>query len=270
MSSCRECYPGINLWDRKFFLPFQAVSDHSKSDQMRPFSLFFVLPFLWCACCAPKKTVTESVPDNPDEPAVIRLYKGSCYGRCPAYTLELFRDGRAVMTPRRFVPVDSVMVATWPVEEIISRFETAGLELLEDEYMMPIADIPSFRLKYLDKEIRWNGKQPMVLQNLVAFLDQYTVKEGWLEPERAFNTKVDYLIEKELIVQLKPGTELAIWLDTYMDVGMFVIREIVKGGEYLLVGYDQSIVDSESLLTRVREDKQVVLASFNKKLDQRD
>ncbi|MCF8238412.1 MAG: DUF6438 domain-containing protein [Saprospiraceae bacterium] len=240
---------------------------------MRPFHLIFLFPILCCACCAPKTTGAEATPDipeNPDQPPVIRLYKGSCYGQCPAYTLELFRNGRVVMTPRRFVPVDTTMVATWPVEEIIRQFDSAGLEILEDEYMAPIADIPSFRLKYLDKEIRWNGKQPAVLQNLVALLDRYTVAEGWLEAERAFTAKADYLIEKELIIQLKPDTDMAIWLDTYMDVGLFVIREIVKGGEYILVGYDQNVVDPDVLLKRVLEDDRVVLASFNKELDQRD
>ncbi len=240
---------------------------------MRPFHLIFILPVLWCACCAPKTTVSENKPDqpdNPDEAAVIRLYKGSCYGQCPAYTLELYRDGRVVMTPRRFVPVDSAVSAVWPVGEIIRQFDAAGLELLNDEYMRPVADIPSFRLKYLDKEIRWNSQQPAILHNLVALLDEYTVNEGWLEPENAFRIKADYLIEKELIIQLKPGTDMAIWLETYMDVGLHVIREIVKGGEYILVGYDQSVVDPDELLQRVREDGQVVLASFNKKLDQRD
>jgi hypothetical protein len=174
------------------------------------------------------------------------------------------------MTPRKFVPVDTTMVANWPVEEIIRQFDNAGLEALDDEYMVPIADIPSFRLKYLDKEIRWNGKQPVVLQNLVALLDRYTVAEGWLEAERAFTTKADYLIEKELIIQLKPGTDLAVWLETYQDVGLYIIREIVKGGEYILAGYDQAVVDPDVLLKRVREDDRVVLASFNKKLDRRD
>ncbi|MBK7342455.1 MAG: hypothetical protein IPJ06_04705 [Saprospiraceae bacterium] len=72
---------------------------------------------------------------------------------------------------------------------------------LEAEYMTPIADIPSYRISYRGKEIRWNTRKPVVLQNLVALLDSFTVNEGWLEPERAFRSEQVNRREEELIVQ---------------------------------------------------------------------
>ena len=239
---------------------------------MKSIYLLSLIPLFWQAChssrSAPATEVAEAVVEDSVE-LLIRLYKGSCYGKCPTYTLEVFSDGNVVITPRRFLPIDSVMTAKWPLEEILPAFEAAGLDQLDAEYMAPVADIPSYRLRYLDKEIRWNMRKPMVLQNLVAILDHYTVKEGWLQSDNAFQKQPKYKREEELIIQLKPGTDQQIWLDTYQDVGLFVIRQIVPDGDYILVGYDQTIIEPEKMLARVKQDAQVVLASFNKELEQR-
>lgn len=240
---------------------------------MKSTYLLCLIPLFWQAChssrSAPVAEVAEAVVDDSIE-LLIRLYKGSCYGQCPTYTLEVFSNGNVVITPRRFLLVDSVMTAKWPLEEILPAFEAAGLDQLDAEYMAHIADIPSYRLSYKGTEIRWNMKKPIVLQNLVAILDHYTVREGWLQSDNAFQKQPKYRREEELIVQLKPGTDQQIWLDTYQDVGLFVIRQIVPDGDYILVGYNRSVVEPENILARVRQDAQVVLASFNKELEQRD
>lgn len=239
---------------------------------MRSTYFLCLIPLFWQACHSSRPVqiteVAEAVVEHSAD-LLIRLHKGSCYGKCPTYTLEIFSDGKVVITPRRFLLIDSVMTATWPLEEILPVFEAAGLDQLDAEYMAPVADIPSYRLKYLDKEIRWNMKKPMVLQNLVAILDNFTVREGWLQPDNAFQKEPKYQREEELIVQLKPGTDQQIWLDTYQDVGLFVIRQIVPDGDYILVGYDQTSIEPEKMLARVKQDAQVILASFNKELEQR-
>lgn len=213
--------------------------------------------------------VDEAVA-NVQDTVLIRLHKGSCYGQCPTYQLELHASGRAVLSPRRFMPVDSTRTAVWPMEEILSAFDAAGFDRFSPEYMQPIADIPTFRLSYRGKEVKWNGRAPQPLLDLVTLLDRYTVKEGWLEEERAFRAKPAYRVDRELIVQLKPGTDVPLWLSLYDDVGMEILRKIVPSGEYLLVTYDQGRVEPDALLERVRADQQVVLANFNKEVDLRD
>lgn len=240
---------------------------------MKTIVIFCLCPLLCLGCLSsrtpPADTANEEVHVAERE-LLIRLYKGSCYGQCPAYTLEIFSDGHVVLSPRRFLPVDSVMTSSWPVADILRAFDAAGLEDLEAEYMTPIADIPSYRISYRGKEIRWNTRKPVVLQNLVALLDSLTVNEGWLEPERAFRSEQVNRREEELIVQLKPGTDQGLWMDMYQDVGLYLIRRIVPEGTYLLVGYDGSVIQPDAMLDRVRKDSRVVLASFNKDLQQRD
>ncbi len=239
---------------------------------MKATYLFCMIPLLWQGCKSSRPVVVTEVAEAVTADSsylLIRLYKGSCYGKCPAYTLEVFSDGNAIITPRRFLPIDSVRTARWPIEEILPAFEAANLDQLDREYMAPIADIPSFRLRFKDVEIRWNMSKPMVLQNLVALLDAYTVNEGWIEADQAFKAVPKSLREEELIIQLKPGTDQKIWLDTYQDVGLFLIRQIVPNGDYILTGYDRTVIGPEEILTRVKQDAQVVQASFNKELEQR-
>lgn len=240
---------------------------------MKTLVMFCLFPLLCLGCLSSRTPPAEPANEEVHVAArelMIRLYKGSCYGQCPAYTLEIFSDGHVVLSPRRFLPVDSVMTSSWPVADILRAFDAAGLDDLEAEYMTPIADIPSYRISYRGKEIRWNTRKPVVLQNLVALLDSFTVNEGWLEPERAFRSEQVNRREEELIVQLKPGTDQGLWMDMYQDVGLYLIRRIVPEGTYLLVGYDRSVIQPDAMLDRVRKDSRVVLASFNKDLQQRD
>lgn len=209
-------------------------------------------------------------PLHTQDSVIIRLTKGPCYGRCPAYQLELYASGCVILSPRRFMPVDSVMTAVWPMDEILQAFDTVGFEGFAPEYMQPIADIPTFRLSYRGNEVKWNSSAPRRLINLVALLDRYTAEEGWLEADRTFRSKPEYRVDRELIIQLKPGTDVPLWLSLYQDVGMEVLRKIVPSGDYVLVTYDQGRVEPETLLERVRTDQQVVLASFNKEVDSRD
>lgn len=219
-----------------------------------------ILPLLAaCRSQGPVQTVSD---DTRDTIPVIRLYKGTCYGRCPSYTLEVFNGGRVLLTPKRFMPLDSAREARWPVADLVAAFEKAGFDRFDEEYMQPVADVPSYRLTFRDHTVRWNGGAPDALRDLVALLDRYTVGEGWLNAELAIQPHDDGAVPGQLIVQLAPEAVVDTWLAGYGDIGLTLLRRLGRD-DFLLVGYDPATVDLGDLMARLKQDPAVRAMSRN-------
>ncbi|MBK7345198.1 MAG: hypothetical protein IPJ06_20125 [Saprospiraceae bacterium] len=61
---------------------------------MKTLVMFCLFPLLCLGCLSSRTPPAEPANEEVHVAArelLIRLYKGSCYGQCPAYTLEIFQ-----------------------------------------------------------------------------------------------------------------------------------------------------------------------------------
>lgn len=101
-------------------------------------------------------------------------------GTCPVFALDIYEGGRVDFFPRLYTRVDTMATARWEVGPIVALFENSGFSEFQDEYLVPIADLPTYTLRYHDKVVKWNAGAPEQLLALMVFLDELAGREGWL------------------------------------------------------------------------------------------
>lgn len=217
--------------------------------------------FLLASGC---KQVQKTAGRKVSDPPLIELTKGSCYGTCPVYTIRLYQDGSVVFLPKRFTAVKDTVTATWPIADILPMFASTHWDTMQQEYILPIADIPLLRLRYRDKEVKWNGYTPRELNRLMTILDFYTDESGWViyHPVPNPDDPDPYRIG-EVIIHLKQGADIHAIFERHMEYGLFFLKRITPSGEYILAGYDILAMPIDTLLTALTNDPDVVSASKN-------
>jgi hypothetical protein len=76
----------------------------------------------------------------------IRLVRTPCFGRCPAYSVEIRGDGTVVYEGEHFVEVQGVHLAHVPdatVRRLFDAFVRADFFWTYDEYRSPVTDLPT-------------------------------------------------------------------------------------------------------------------------------
>lgn len=133
---------------------------------------------------------------------VISLERQTCYGRCPAYLVQLFADGTVRFEGRQHVPVAGVQQAridAADVRALQQRFEDDGFAGADSSYAHEgancgqyFADGPQFTLSarigarrtvvHLDSGCT---AAPRFLTSLAAAVDSVARTHIWLPPEGA-------------------------------------------------------------------------------------
>lgn len=211
-------------------------------------------------CKQAQKTLGKKV----SEPLLIELQKGSCYGTCPVYTIRLYQNGSVEFLPKRFTAVKDTVIAIWPIADILPMFASIHWDTMQQEYILPIADIPLYRLRFRDKEVKWNGYMPRELNQLMAILDFYTDEAGWVtyHPIPNPDDPDPYRIG-EVIIHLKQGADIQALFRRHLEYGLFFLKKITPSGEYILAGYDVIELPIDTLLKALSDDPDVVSASKN-------
>ncbi|GAB3850116.1 hypothetical protein GCM10028822_15070 [Hymenobacter terrigena] len=119
------------------------------------FSLSFVLPA--SAQHAPtkkvkvkkanKKTVatTKAATPTPAGP-VLTFERTPCYGKCPAYIMQVYADGRVAYEGRHSVPImgkKDLKLSVSTVTDMLRQAKEAHFETFEKEYLSGATDLPS-------------------------------------------------------------------------------------------------------------------------------
>ena len=131
---------------------------------MRYFAAFFLLlafGFALPACAqkkpttqkvkikkAPKKPVVAKAPakPQPETNPVLTFERTPCFGTCPAYTMQVFADGRVVYEGRRRVPMLGTKELKLPaaaVTDMLNQAKEARFEQFQDRYSQNTTDLPS-------------------------------------------------------------------------------------------------------------------------------
>ena len=165
---------------------------------MRSFSLllllsFFGFSFVLPACAqrtttqkvkvkkAGKKTVATTKATTP--PAitaspVLTFERTPCYGRCPAYVMQVYADGRVAYEGRHSVPMmgkHDLKLPASTVADMLRQAREAHFETFEKEYLSGATDMPSTivtiaRPDGTPKRVMAEGNAPENVKNYFTYL----------------------------------------------------------------------------------------------------
>ena len=88
----------------------------------------------------------ESAPEA-EEPVVISLSRGPCFGTCAIYVVTINGDGSAVYEGKRFVAVtgrQEYRVPAADVAALVAKFKAANFFSLKDQYRANVTDLPTY------------------------------------------------------------------------------------------------------------------------------
>ena len=141
----------------------------------------------------PKSAPATQTPEGIDANLMAKIKRTPCYGKCPVFTIELFKDGVAKYTGVAFVDKKGSFTAKVSpefIQQILSKAQAIKYLSFENKYPIApvaIADLPVtttfIRIGDVGKQITDNFDAP---RELIDF-------ENWLE--HAFD-KLDWQADK--------------------------------------------------------------------------
>jgi hypothetical protein len=156
------------------------------------------------------------------EPPVITLRRTPCYGICPAYTLEIFADGRVIYHGERFVSITGTReqeISAAAVSSLVDGFAGIHYFDLKDEYetkqypdgtIEAITDQPttytSVRVGILVKSIRDYAFAPEELSEMEWEVDRLVNTHQWIHGDD--DLKDGVLVRSDVYTRIKPGMTL--------------------------------------------------------------
>jgi hypothetical protein len=149
-------------------------------------ALIGLLGTLVMVACAP---VDASVPSS--DPVEIALTRTVCFGFCPAYTVSITGDGHVTYTGRSFVNVvgdQHATIAPQAVQALLSRFDAAHFEALNDAYRANVSDLPTMTLSLMRNGRRkvvvdyggLSAGMPQAVRDLQAEIDRVAGTSRWV------------------------------------------------------------------------------------------
>ena len=126
----------------------------------------------------------------PSEDPIISLTKTPCFGQCPAYKFEVFKDGSATYTGEYFVD----MIGKWTtkidpqkLDSLLQAFETSNFFEFKERYYTEVTDLPTTYLFFNDgersKKIMDYYGAPSALKALESKIEQFITELSWKKIE---------------------------------------------------------------------------------------
>jgi hypothetical protein len=122
-----------------------------------------------------------------DRPVVITLERTTCFGTCPAYSLQITGDGRVEYEGRQFVRLvgkAETTISPEAVSQLVAEFERIHYFDLEDKYTGGITDLPttttSIRIGSRFKQVVDYYRAPAALKALEQRIDEVAGSKRWV------------------------------------------------------------------------------------------
>ncbi len=220
------------------------------------------------------------IGDNKGQVAAIE--KSPCFGKCPVYSMQIFKDGKVSYEGKmntKKLGVFQKNITKKELKDIAKAFESAKFTTLQDIYTSELEDLPSTMLYYSNGSINKSvvGKEnrpPQVLQ-LQYMLEKIADSDGWLLIRApAVTDSLEERVEEEvtifseIIIEPQLGS-LPRFLQDYQDKGVSLTDRITEDGRLWLIKYNTEAFKPEEMLQMIRSDKRIISAEFNKKLQNR-
>jgi len=205
----------------------------------------------------------------------VRYSRGSCYGRCEVYALNVYDNGLLVFEGKRFTDKPG----TWEksidrrrVTSLLDSFARADFPNYPRSFRGQVVDAATIRVTYYDTddtmyETSFKDSEPPELGLLskklhdLAHLPNYRLVSDTIAGVKA--RPVAQQERQEIIVQLNEGIVATTWVIAYGKQNVQVKNRISPNSPYYVITADPNVMAAEELLTFLRQDKDVVSAQLN-------
>lgn len=207
----------------------------------------------------------------------VSYHRGSCFGRCPVYTLDLYDNGLLVYTGERFTE----RTGTWQrtidrrrATALLDSFERADFANYPRNFRSEIADASVIDVSYLTRggrryQTSYSDYAPEELRQLDRAMRRLAALPGYRPyhdsiPANPFAPVVDPAAVHEFIVELAPGTNAGAWVVSLANEGGAVRERISPNGNYYLITTRARAAAAEDVLDKIRRNEAVLSAQMNR------
>ncbi len=142
-------------------------------------SVIAVFIALALSACAQKSTTTTKTI------SYMSMQRTACFGQCPMYMVEIYKNGLVRYTGRKFVKYEGVYernIGSKKAQSLLKEFSKYRVDTCKDMYESNIADMPGLMFQFTingkNKEIVNGHFGPQFLEELAGKLD----KEKAIQP----------------------------------------------------------------------------------------
>lgn len=120
---------------------------------MKKINTFLLLPilFLALAACANHNKLSRSSTTKQAPLEYLQMERTACFGQCPVYSIELYKDGRIIYTGKRYI-ADSGRyeknIGKAVVAKIFKQFDAYQADTCKSSYELMIQDLPGISYQY--------------------------------------------------------------------------------------------------------------------------
>lgn len=143
------------------------------------------------SCHNSKQSVKDDVSGKPakvnGDSLLASITRTPCYGRCPHYTISIYKTGLVVYDGKQFVNktgIHTTRLSEEKLEEIKNMAAQLNYYNLEDKYESHMTDLPSctttMNTEKGKKEIFHYGKAPDNLIKFERYLDGLFANQEWV------------------------------------------------------------------------------------------
>lgn len=156
------------------------------------FSLSLLLVIVLTACAQSKKTASKATSKAAPKTEYVSMERTACFGTCPSYVVEVYKDGLVRFTSRHFTEYEGMYeknIGVANATALLKEFDTHRVDTCQDEYPQMIADLPGliYEIKYAgnkEKRIHQAHFGPVFLKDLADKIDKVSkVDYTWKKVE---------------------------------------------------------------------------------------
>ena len=213
------------------------------------------------------------------------INRGPCFGKCPVYSMQVYKDGKVTYTGERFTTKLGVYTKTLDAKELKDlhkMFASSNFFGFEEQYKTEIPDLANISIYYSDGKMskKSSGKEnrPPALMQLQYALEKIAESKDWTlvkaapttgdENEIRAEEAKEVFIYDEIIIEPKPGT-LSKFLQDWDSKSVYLSDRLTEDGRLWLIKFNSKDHKPEAFLELIKADERINSAQFNKKLQTR-
>jgi hypothetical protein len=146
---------------------------------------------VFTACAGQKKTRKAPVKSSKLDVTYAKMYRTSCFGRCPNYFVEVYKTGLVRYTGMRFVQDSGLYeknIGAAKAQQVLNRFNEYRIDTLKNEYPLLVSDLPginyTFRYGNVTKKVMNSHYGPWFMKDLAKEVDELVKVDGVLKLDR--------------------------------------------------------------------------------------
>lgn len=166
-------------------------------------------------------STTKNVDELTEQDLVIKMEKEGCFGKCPVYSLSIYKGGYTVFvgTENTFkLGTHALTLSKDKYKELMAEFKSADLFQYEDYYETKIPDLPTVKIYYKEKDrektIVGKRERPEAVHKLQFQLEQIAEsRNGWTVIDGSVENKKEKIDQSKIVIQLNDGAQLSRWFN---------------------------------------------------------